>query len=109
MKQKDLLPTMLGGQQLLVGVYWAGKLDTMTLRDKTTKAPRQAHVARETVLTDTEAVVVTQWMPDDMKELDIQNWKPAHKRMARVVVVVTENESVQGFKRYTGRIEPLED
>jgi len=108
MKEKDLLSTMLGGQQLLVGVYWAGKVEAMNIRDSKTKTPRTAHVLRETVLTDTEAVVVTAWMPDDFNEASAGAWKPPFKRMERVVVVVKAVESFQGFKRYNGAIEKLE-
>jgi len=109
MKTKELLESLVKGDHILVGVYHGGRIDTMNMRDKSTGKPRQAFVSRETILTDSEAVVVVAWMPDDYDATKAAAWKSSFAKGERVVLHVGNAESIQGFKRYSGRLEKLTD
>lgn len=109
MKTKDVLAELMAGNHLLVGVYHAGKVEAMQIRDKQSGKMRTAYVTRETILTDGEAPVVASWCPDDFDEEKRAKWLPRFKKGDRIVLRVLSSENVQGFKRYSGSLEPLTD
>lgn len=109
MKHKDLLEALMKGDHILLAVYHAGKVEAMNIRDKSNGKMRQAFLTRETILTDGEAAVVATWLPDDITEEARNIWKPKFKKGDRVVLRVGSSESIQGFKRYSGTLEPLTD
>jgi len=98
----------MAGKCLVVGTYWSGRLDKAMLRDKQNPggARREAHVVRETIMTDDEPIAVSSWLKDDAKPED---WKPSGKKGQRVVIHVTGKEINLGAITLQGTIEPLEE
>jgi hypothetical protein len=95
----------MAGQQVLVGTYHCGSVGKTFIRDEKTQKSREAQIVRQTVLTDEDAVAVTEWLPDGA---DGSLWRPAFKRGDRVVVLVKSRENVQGFVRVQGVIARFE-
>lgn len=104
MKQADLVNQVLAGGIYCVGTYLSGRADTISIRDKTSGARRPAVVVRETIITDTDPIIISQWLPDNAKA---ENWKPQFKRGDKVAVKVQAMESNNGIPVLRGLLEIL--
>lgn len=104
MKASELMKGLMQGQQLIVAKYWAGRVEEVNYRDKQSGQTKKMRVVRETILLDGEAAVVTRILNDDKEAFD-----NPFKRGESVVVFITSAETIQGFRRYQGKIEPFEE
>jgi len=104
MKQAELIATLNAGAIVCVGLYWAGRLDKMSFRDKQSGNRRDGYVVRETILTDKDPIAVTRFLRDDEKP---EAWKPSADKNERVVVRVTGMEMERGNIILKGAIEKL--
>lgn len=106
MKKAELMQLVESGAIIVVGDYWGGRVDKISVRDRQNPGGprRDAYVTRETVLTDKEPVAVARWLTDTEKPED---WKPSAKKRDRVVVMVSSMETQNGAVVLGGRIEVL--
>jgi len=104
MKQADITKAVLAGEILVVGTYLNGRLDTIKIRNKQTGAMRDAHIARQLIITETDAMPVTEFLPDDVSPSD---WKPGFKKGDAVVVRVKGLSMDKGTQTLNGKIESL--
>lgn len=105
MKTTELNNLVQSGAIVMVGIYWGGRLDPVTMRDQKTGQKREAHVARETVMGENDPVSVTRWLGDDEKP---ENWKPTAKKMDKVVIRIKSMSQERGGVVINGTIEKLE-
>lgn len=106
MTQKQMLELVLAGRPVLVGTYLSGRVEEIKIRDKTTGKMRSGYVTRETIITKDDAIVVGRFLNDDE---NVKDFKPSGRGGEKVCVLVTKQESVQGFKLFAGAVEPLAD
>jgi len=104
MKSSELQQLVLSGKIVCVGTYLSGKCDEISLRDKQSGNRRAAAVSREVVITETEPLTVSSWLPDGAKAAD---WKTVHKKGDKVVIIITGMEVTNGLTQLRGTIEPL--
>lgn len=107
MKKAELVTLQDGGEITCQGTYWSGRVDKAMLRDKQNPSGsrREAHVARETIMTDKDPIAVSRWLKDDEKP---EAWKPSAKKGDKVVVIVRGMEVNLGSITLQGTIEKLE-
>lgn len=106
MKQAELIGTVQSGKVVLVGTYWAGRLDKVTIRDKSKEGGprRESFVSRETVMTENDPVIITRWLRDTENP---DQWKPAAQRGEKVVVFVQSMSVENGSIKLTGVVERI--
>jgi len=104
MTQKDVLVAFDKGELLCKGVYWSGRIDTISFRDKKTGNARTAHVCREIVLRESDNIVVSRFLKDDEEPT---KWKPSAAKNQPVAILVSSMETSNGQIVVNGRIEPL--
>jgi len=104
MNAVQLQEQVMAGGVYCVGTYLSGRADTISIRDKTTRERRSAVVVRETIITDTEPVIISTWLPDGKTA---EGWKPGFKKGQRIVVKVLGMESANGIPVLKGIPEPL--
>lgn len=104
MKQAELMKVVESGKIVMVGTYWSGRLDKVSIRDRNAQGGprRDSFVAREVVMTDNDPVVITRWLRDG-ENPDL--WKPAAQKNERVVVVIQSMSSENGTIKLTGLVE----
>jgi len=106
MKQADVTTLLNNGQPLMIGQYWSGKCETITMRDKQNGGQRRtAHVVRETVLGATDPIAITRFLRDDEKP---ELWKPSANKGDKVLVRIQGMETNLGAISMQGVIERLE-
>lgn len=104
MKQVELVNQVMAGGIYCVGSYLSGRADTISIRDKSTGARRPAVVVRETIITDTDPIIISSWLPDNSKA---ELWKPSFKKGDKVAVKVQAMESTNGIPVLRGTLETL--
>jgi len=105
MKQEQLSQIINSGAIICVGVYWAGKVDAITFRDKNAGGQRRtAYTVRETILTDTDPITVSRFLSDTEK---VEEWKPSAKKNDKVVVRIQSMTVDKGAIILNGKIEAL--
>lgn len=95
------------GNVVLLGTWWSGRIETISMRDKTAGANgarRTAYVLRQTVMTEKDPIPVSRWLKDGEDPEKIL--MPA-KRGDKVVVVVSSMETSNGQMNIGGVVEPL--
>jgi hypothetical protein len=106
MKQAEVNVALANGEILMQGMYWGGRMDTLTLRDKTSGAKRTAYVLKETVMVEKGPVSVSTWMPDDY-DPNAKPWKQSIDRMTKVICRISRLDTVAGNVQMSGTVEPL--
>jgi len=92
-------------QRGVSGKYFNGKLDEVNWRDASKNGERRKmFIARETILTDTDPIVVTRILGDGE---DPAKWKKSAERDQRVVIKITRMNVEKGNITLSGIIEPL--
>lgn len=104
MKTTDLNHNVLAGGIFCVGQYLSGRAETVNIRNKTDGTRRPAGVVRETIITDTDPVIISRWLPDGEKA---ENWRPGFKKGDRVVVKVNSMTMTNGLPVLSGMLEAL--
>lgn len=104
MKQAELMNAVMEGQIIVVGQYVKGRAEDIQVRDKATGGRRAAAVSRETVMTGTDPVVVTSWLPDGKVAAD---WKASAVRGDKVVVLISSMALSNGIPVLSGKVEKL--
>lgn len=106
MKQSEVLANVMAGGIFCVGTYLSGKLDTVSMRDKQNPGgPRRTgYVAKETIITDTEPVIISRWLKEEEKP---EAWKPSAVKKQQVIVRVKEMEMMSGIPILNGVMEVL--
>jgi len=96
----------MGGQILVVAKYDSGRAEDLNLRDKANPGgPRRSTaVVRQVILTATDPMTVTEWLPDGQTA---SSWKPQFTRGQKVVCVVSKLESRNGLPSLAGKLEAL--
>jgi len=107
MKKAEVVGALEKGEILMQGLYWGGRMDVITMRDKATGNRRTAYVLKETVMVEKGPVAVSTWMPDDYDAVK-HPWEQKIKRMTPVVARITRLETVAGNVQISGVVEPLE-
>jgi len=106
MKNSELMAAVNSGRIVCVGEYWSGVCETITTRDKNSKTggSREFHIARETILTEKEPIVITRFLRDDEPH---DKWAPSAKKRQKVVVFIQGMEIERGTVRLNGTVEAL--
>ena len=106
MKETELNNAVNSGKIVCVGRYWSGRVEGIEIRDKANpNGPRKHYnIARETILGEADPITVTRFLKDNE---DPGTWKPAAKKMDRVVVVLSGMKVDKGTIALNGTVEPL--
>jgi len=95
----------MAGGIMCVGRYLAGKVEQTSVRASEAGGPRRtAYVLRETIITDTDPVVITQWAKDGF---DPNKWSFACKKDDKCLVRITGMTMQNGIAVLRGTVEPL--
>jgi hypothetical protein len=100
-KETELLKKVVNGEQILVGTVHCSVLEGLSIRDAKSGNARQAHIEKTTILTDKDACVVENWLPDGILP---ENWAAPAKRGERVACLVTRAETRGGVRRLAGQL-----
>lgn len=110
MKVADITKAVLGGDVLIVGTYFSGRVQRITVRDKSpgaNGAKKDLLIAKEIVMTEREPFTVSQFLPDSSIETE-KAWAPSAKKGDAVVVVLRSLKEDLGNKSGDGKITLLE-
>jgi len=92
------------GVPFIKGIYHAGRVDRISVRDKTpgaNGARRDMLVAKQMVITGTDSISFSAFLPDASTDAE-RNWKPDGKKGDKVVVILRTIEENLGAKSGTG-------
>jgi hypothetical protein len=103
MKKSELLTVVESGVMVCVGTFVSARLETISVRDKTSGSRRAAYVEKQIIMTDNEPVVVSRWLKDEEKP---DEWKNGFKRGQKVVVKVRPDGN-NGIPVIAGTLEEL--
>jgi len=109
MKLSEVGNSVLAGQVLLVGTYFSGRVDRISVRDKSpgaNGARKDMLIAKEIIMTEREPITITAFLPDATQETE-RGWKPSAKKNDKVVVEVRTLEESYGNKSASGKIVPV--
>lgn len=105
MTQTQLAKMIDDGAIVVKGTYWSGRIDTITMRSRTEGGPRrEGHIIRETILTDTDPIIISRFMRDEEKP---ESWKPSAKKQDKVIVRIQSMKVENGTIILQGPIEQL--
>jgi len=110
MKASQIGQAVIGGAVLIVGTYFSGRVERISVRDKSPGANGQRKdmlIAKEVMMTEKEPFTVTSFLPDASRETETA-WQPSAKKGDRVVVHLRSFEERMGNKTGSGLIEVLE-
>lgn len=105
MKQEQFAKMIEDGAIFVKGTYWSGRVEKISMRSLTPGgARREGHVIRETILTESDSIVISRFMRDDE---NVESWKPSAKKMDKVVCRIRSMKVDNGNIILDGTIETL--
>lgn len=104
MKLNELTAAVESGGIFCCGTFLSGRADTINVRDKQSGGRREMVVVREVLITETDPIAVTRWLPDGEKA---DSYKCAFKKGQKVCCRVTGMETNNGLMVLHGSLEPL--
>jgi len=110
MKASQIGQAVMNGEILLVGTFFSGRVDRISVRDKSpgaNGARKDFLIGKQVVMTEKEPITISTFLPDASSETE-QGWKPSAKKGDRVVVHLKTLGENLGNKSGDGRIEVLE-
>jgi len=109
MKVSQVGAAVIAGEILIVGQYFSGRVQRITVRDKqsTTGARKDLLISKEVVLTKKEPITVSRFLPDATLETE-KAWVPMAKQGDTVIVKLTGLQEDLGNKSANGVIEIAE-
>jgi len=110
MKANQIGTAVLNGDILVVGTYFSGRVERISVRDKSpgaNGARKDMLIAKEVIMTEKEPISITQFLPDASTETE-QAWSPSAKKGDRIIVRLRSLEEKLGNKQAAGKIEVLE-
>lgn len=110
MKTSEIQTAVLNGEILLVGTYFSGRVDRISVRDKTPGAGgsrKDMLISKEIIMTEKEPFTVSQFLPDASQETE-RAWKPSAKKGDKVIVSLRTLQESYGNKSGDGKVMPLQ-
>jgi hypothetical protein len=106
MTKAEAMKRWQAGEIIVCGTYHGGTAKTQSLRGQNGQR-RDAAVVRQVVLTDSDSIGVTEWLPDGTPA---DAWKAPLTKGAPCVIIVEGMEVANGTRIVNrGKIEALKD